>query len=442
MSLRALSVAVVGLSLVGFVGCGEDSGNAGGSNGSGGGSATGAGGAGGAVAGGPSSKPVCQGEPSGSETPLARADTAAAMAPDGLSMVMYGGDTATVVCGSVPAREHVGDTWILDLACGGWTEVMGAGPGERARHAMAADPTRNRALLFGGRTRAGSSGPYTLFNDVWAFDFTAKAWTEIETSGAAPAARHNPTVEVVGDKLYVFGGSSSTSGTAFAPENDLFVLDLTTNAWSEIGMGATKPEARLFHSMASDAASGKLFVVSGGDAQAFTGPFLKDAWSYDIASDTWTDLGASFAEVDDPGRIKPGLLAQPVEGGTALHFFGGHDDGNVGNRNDVSILDPAAASWRAASPGDTFNKAPAGTCNFAPDFTVIDEASPERRSGFSFAARPDGQAFVVFGGDTDCGRASDAWWYDAVNGVWEIVRATPVGLSCLRFSDTCSGLCG
>ncbi|MBL9025477.1 MAG: hypothetical protein JNL21_24995 [Myxococcales bacterium] len=440
MSFRRLVAALAFAPLLFVLACGEEAGGSGGGDNEGG-DGQGAGGVGGQGTGN-TSKPTCLTEPSGSSTPDARADTAGAFSPDGLSVVLFGGDTATVVCGDMPAREHVGDTWVLDVACGGWTEVASSGPPARARHTMATDAARGRALLFGGRTRTGSSTSYDLFNDIWAFDFASQTWSEIVPANAGPTARSNTASIVVGDVLYVFGGSTSTSGTVFNPQDDLWALDLVTNTWTELGTSGPRPPARLFHGMAGDAAAGQLYVVSGGDENAFIGPFLEDLWTFDLASGTWSESTVSIDAVEDFGRIKPALLAQPVEGGARLHYFAGHDAGQLGNRNDTNVLDVGATAWRASKPGDTFNKPGSGTCNFPPDFTTIDNTSPERRSAFAAAVHPNGQAMVIFGGDTDCGRASDAWWYDATAESWEVVRATPVGLSCLRFSSSCSGLCG
>lgn len=439
MSFRLVASSFSLASVLFVFACGEDDSGSGGSGD--GGDGQGAGGVGGQGSGN-TSKPVCLTEPSGSSVPDARADTAGAFSPDGLSVVVFGGDTATVVCGDMPAREHVGDTWVLDVACGGWTEVTASGPAARARHTMATDAERGRALLFGGRTRMGNAGAYELFNDVWAYDFTSQTWSQIVPTNAGPTPRSNTASIVVGDVLYVFGGSTSTSGTVFTPQDDLWALDLVTNTWTELATSGTRPPARLFHGMAGDAQSGQLWVISGGDEAAFTGPFLEDLWTFDLASGTWSESAASSGAVQDFGRIKPALLAQPVEGGARLHYFSGHDDGQLGNRNDTNVLDVGSDAWRAAKPGDTFNKAGSGLCDFPPDFTAIDNTSPERRSAFAAAIHPSGQAMVIFGGDTDCGRASDAWWYDAAAESWEVVRATPVGLSCLRFSTSCTGLCG
>src|SRR5689334_9475641 len=135
----------------GALGGGVTSSGTSGSGGGGGGSD----GAGGSVAVSPSAKPVCAEGPGTGGTPDPRADAAGVLSADGHSFLLFGGDTALPVCGQTPKRAHAGDTWLLDTACGGWTEVSAmGGPSSRARHAMALDPTRSRALLFGGRTRA------------------------------------------------------------------------------------------------------------------------------------------------------------------------------------------------------------------------------------------------------------------------------------------------
>jgi hypothetical protein len=338
----------------------------------------------------------------------------------------------------------VGDTWVLDTACGAWTEAMPASsPGARARHSMALDAERGRALLFGGRTRAGTSGPYTLFNDVWAFDFSTSEWSQITTSGAAPTPRSNSAVAVVDGKLVVFGGNTSTSGLTFSPLNDSYTLDLASGAWTQLAP-AGPPKARLFHAMTADPSAPKVYVHAGGDANAFTGPFFSDLWSLDLDAMTWTDLMAQNGG-GGTGRIKLGISAAKGAQGTRLYAFGGHDDGAIGNRNDTLVVDPGASApaWSEVLAGDTPGSPSSGACMFPPDFTKEDMASPERRSAFAFGASADGASFVVVGGDSDCGVLSDAWWFDTAAGTWAPIRQTLVGLTCLRTgSTTCTSLCG
>lgn len=414
--------------------------------GGGGGSAGGAGGAGNGGAPSDSAKPACvdPGGPTG-PTPDPRADTAGVLAPDGRTFLVFGGDTDVPICGGVPGHTHVGDTWLLDTGCGTWTQIAtSAAPAARSRHSMALDAARGRALLFGGRTRAGTSGPYTLFNDVWAFDFATSTWSEIAAAGAAPTPRSNAAAVVSGDKLVVFGGSTSTSGLSFTPQNDTFVLDLTTSTWTKLTPAGGLPAARLFHSMAADPSAARVYVHGGGDANAFVGPFFTDLWALDLDTPAFTDLGAQNGGGGD-GRIKLGLSASAGPSGTLVHAFGGHDDGTLGNRNDVLAVDLSAASpaWTSVRNGDVFNSPSTGACQFPADFTAEDLDSPERRSAFAFGARADGRSFVIFGGDSDCGRLSDAWWFDVAAGTWTPIRKTLVGLTCLRTgSTTCSSLCG
>jgi len=378
--------------------------------------------------------------------PKARGDVAGALDPGGTKMVIFGGDAAVVPCGSTTgAHEHEGDTAVIDLACGSW-HVAAAGasaPEARARHAMAADPDRGRALLFGGRTRSGSSGAYTLFDDVWAFDFAGEAWSKVPTSGGKPPPRSNTAMVVSrhAAELVAFGGNSDTTGFAFEPLGDTWALDLTSGAWRAIATGGTRPPARLFHAMAIDDDAGVVYLFSGGDANAFTGPFLKDLWALDLGSETWRRLTPGG---DAPrGRINHGMTFDAVS--HRLLVFGGHDDGPVGNQNDVYALDVTVdpPSWSKLPGGDAFNKAGTSQCTFPPDFTIIDPRSPERRAAFAMGARPDGRGFAVFGGKSDCGLLDDVWWFsDGASPGWTSVRATPVGLSCLREQTSCSGLCG
>jgi hypothetical protein len=249
---------------------------------------------------------------------------------------------------------------------------------------------------------------------------------------------------VSGDTLVVFGGNTSTDGLTFAPTNDAFALDLVSSTWTALSPAGAAPAARLFHAMAADPTAHRVYVHAGGDANAFVGPFFSDLWALDLDAMSWTDLKAKNGG-EGTGRIKLGLAATAGGGGTTLYAFGGHDDGTLGNRNDVLSVQTRGASpaWSAVNQGDVAGAPTTGTCMFPPDFTKEDPGSPERRSAFAFGARADGAAWVVFGGDSDCGVLSDAYWFDTAANTWTPIRPTLVGLTCLRTgSTTCTSLCG
>jgi N-acetylneuraminic acid mutarotase len=378
----------------------------------------------------------------GGTNPTARGDSAGALDPTGTSLVVFGGDTDVAICPNFPTHKHVGDTWLLDVGCGSWAQLSVQGPDARARHVMISDPDRGRALLFGGRTRARTSGAYSLFDDVWAFDFGAQSWQKLATSGSPPPARSSAAIAVDAQtsRLVLFGGNASTDGLSYLPLADTWTLDLATNAWKKL-TPPKSPPARLFHAMAIDPDGRIAYVWSGGDANAFVGPFLHDVWALDLDQGTWSAVATTGQA--PTGRIRHSMVFDRTA--HVLVTFAGHDDDAkiADERNDLYVLDvgKSPAEWSRLPPGDTINKTVASGCNFPADLTNIDKAAPERRSAFAVSEAAGGRGFVVFGGESDCGLLNDAWWWSNASSAWTPVKSTPVGLSCLRVSTTCTSLC-
>ena len=387
----------------------------------------------------PGDPPVCASEPAVTMPPAPRGDHGGALDAADRKLVLFGGDTDVAPCGGIPARKHSAETFVLDVACGSYRPIMGANPGARARHVMVSDVERDRAVMFSGRTRSGSTGPYQLFNDAWAFDFKTEAWSVLATTGTAPSPRANAAgaIDRKRSRLIVFGGNTNTAGTAFTPTDDTFALDLKTGAWTAIA-SATRPTARLFHAMAVDDDGEQLYLFGGGDENAFTGPFFKDTWALDLKTDTWKKLAPS-GQIP-LGRIQLGMSFDRDR--KRVLVFGGHDDGKLGNENDLYALNVATMQWTKLGVGDSFKSASTGTCKFPADFTEIDKNAPERRSAFAFAPTSDGRAFVVHGGKSDCGLLTDVHWWNDVGETFTPITKAPAGLSCLRYSETCTSLCG
>jgi hypothetical protein len=385
--------------------------------------------------------PACAAPASASTNPPPVNSLSGVLDATGKKFAVFGGDTAVPVCGPPGGHAFIADTYVLDVGCGTWTKLAAGGPSARGRQAMALDPQENRAVLFGGRTSSGGA-TYVTYADVWTFDFATSAWTQVKTSGAGPSGRANSAavVDAASQRLVVFGGNTSTDGAVFVPQNDTWALDLTTGAWTQLATGGARPPAREFHAMAVDSDARVAYVYAGGDANAFTGPFLQDVWALDLASGAWHQVATSGT--GPGGRIEGGLVFDRVA--KQLLAFAGHDDGAIGNENDLFALDvtTSPANWTKLPPGDTPGSPPTGTCSFPPDFTKVDKLAPERRSAFACAPRIDGHGFVIFGGGGDCGLLADSWWWSNGSRQWTTVQASPVGLSCVRIQTTCKGLCG
>lgn len=376
------------------------------------------------------------------EHAIPRAETFSAYDAKKNRIVFFGGDVGVPIqCN--PSPKPIGEMWTYDVGCKSFKQVTAAaGPGPRARGMAVYDPEGHRMILFGGRYRQASSGPYTVYSDVWALDLESLAWQEIATTGGGPSGRssmagaYNPLTK----ELVLFGGNSSTSGLSFAPLDDVWALNLATGAWREIVATNQKPEARLFHSAALDPTTGRLYVYAGGGAGAFQGPFMTDLWSLDTATGAWAleHDGTTGAPM---GRIHSSLAFDAKA--KRVLMFAGHDDGSVGNNNDTWTFDPATKQWAELVPPEQVKTPPPDFCLFPPDFTVPNLSAPDRRSAHVAVLDEAGGRWLVYGGKTDCGNIDDVWIFDLVKNSWQREVGATIGEACMRgkYPSQCATLC-
>jgi hypothetical protein len=337
----------------------------------------------------------------------------------------------------MPEPDWVAETWAFHTDCDSFEQIAldGDAPSPRSRHATVLDTTRSQMLVHGGRWREGSSGSYDLYDDLWALDLTTDTWSELDVSGG-PDARVNHGMVVAGDQLLIYGGNTSTSGASYSPKGDLWSLDLDTLEWTELDENVD-PGERLFHAMTVSEDGATVYAYGGGDENAFLGPFFADLWALDVASGDWTELDDGGLGSPD-GRIWPNLLHDGERG--RLLLWAGHDDGNLGNTNQVWAWDLATADWSEAEKGDTFNNSAFGFCDFPSDFTEPDLDAPERR--YAGAAALTGDELIVFGGKTDCGQVNDVWSWTLEGQSWTERSSATFGEICARtFAGECESLC-
>lgn len=374
------------------------------------------------------------------ERPGPRSEMAGIVDAKRKKLVFYGGDSGLPKqCN--PNPHPIGELWVYDIACKTFTQpATPDDPGPRTRASAAYDVAGDRMILFGGRYRAGTAGAYTLFGDVWALDLETLAWSQLDT-GTGPKGRSSTAIDVDTQKgeLIVFGGNTSTDGLNFVPQNDVWAFNLASASWRQISTSGAAPAKRLFHAIAVDSAGRKLFAYSGGDANAFTGPFLRDLWALDLDAGTWSQLSSGAG--GPLARISPTLAFDAASNGVLL--FGGHDDGSVGNNNDTWRFDLGTNTWSPITAPETLKKAAAGFCNFPPDFTAPNLSAPDRRSAHVAGFDATTRQWTVFGGKTDCGLIDDVWQLDAASGVWASQVGALSGEACSRGANAaaCKSLC-
>ncbi len=169
--------------------------------------------------------------------------------------------------------------------------------------------------LFGGRYGVTGSSQDNR-NDFWQYNITTDRWTLLggtQTSNQAgtygtkgvgsvnniPTARNCAASWTIGDKLYLFGGNTTS---ASARLNDLWMYNTTSGEWTWLTGSSTTGALAKYGTagnFASDntpgasaeafawAANGKLYLYGGGGfAASGSAGLLSDVWEFDPAQGT------------------------------------------------------------------------------------------------------------------------------------------------------------
>jgi uncharacterized protein (TIGR03437 family) len=263
--------------------------------------------------------------PASRDAPTAVYDSA------GNHMIVFGG------LGVVPS--YFNDVWILSNAnnTGGtpsWAQLSttGAQISQRAGHSAIYDATTNRMTVFGG---AGNSGQNS---DTWVLSNAngvggTPGWTQIDTSGSAPAARVLHTAVYGPNAMIVFGGQSS--GPTYL--NDTWTLD-NPSAHGEIpSSGPVITTSTLPPGFVSIPYGPVTLSATGG-----FGPY------------TWTAIGAPAGITVSPSGVVRGTPTTP---GTSNSFIVTVTDTTTSltamQTYSVTVT-PALVISTATLPGGTF----------------------------------------------------------------------------------------
>lgn len=295
--------------------------------------------------------------------------------------------------------------------------------------------------VHGGRFRNGTSGNYQVFGDLWRFDPSTQSWTEVDQGPTRPSARFNHTLvwDSTRARLVLYAGNSNggINPTVLA---DVWSFDPIAGEWTEIPTAGDVPSRRMWQAALYDATRDRMVIYGGGDETAFfnDAQYFDDLRALDFASGEWSVLHVGGLGAP-AGRFWAGLVHDTVD--DTYVMFAGHDDEALGNRNDLWVFDPTTELWDVRTEGDVWNRPANGFCDFPPDFTVIEPGTPERRNAHTVVWADD--RLVTFGGKTDCGASNDVWHWDPAHGWSNPVVATE-GEMCIRWRanpDNCANMC-
>jgi hypothetical protein len=275
-----------------------------------------------------------------------------------------------LVFGGKGGAGDLNDTWVFDVKTSAWKQISAGASVPSPRHggSLNYDPTRKRAVLFGGL------GPSGNLNDTWTFDLEKEAWSQVTTKGTTPAIRygHSTVYDPKRDQLLVSHGFSNTRF------DDTFALDLKTDTWVDISPAA-RPLKRCLHDAIFDTKYEQMYLY-GGCSSGF-GPCPQgDLWLFDPAKKGWTEIKPSGAA--PAGRDNPSLIYHPLG---SIWLFGGRTGNGVAN--DLWTFVPADGAWKQI----TAPNAPAARRSHRAVWDAVNSR------------------MLVFGGRGDSGALADMW---------------------------------
>ena len=203
-----------------------------------------------------------------------------------------------VIYGGNENGTPLGNVWALSLSPSlVWTQIVpapGPSPAPRMLHDAIYDPYGDRLLVFGGFDGNGAR------NDLWALSLGGTpTWTQLAPAGPLPSPRFGYSLEIdpSRQRAILFGGAPYPAVTAF---NDAWALSLGAQplAWHPLAPDGVAPSGRYGHLGVYDPTHDRL-LVSGG----YRASTLQDAWSLQFAPDfvTATTIALLSSEVRSDG---------------------------------------------------------------------------------------------------------------------------------------------
>ncbi|KAL1583920.1 hypothetical protein WHR41_07359 [Cladosporium halotolerans] len=233
-----------------------------------------------------------------------------------------------------------GDLWMCETGPGNMScypvATTSEGPGPRVGHASLL--VGNAFIVFGGDTKMDEGD--VLDDTLYLLNTSTKQWSRALPAGPRPPGRYGHTLNILGSKLYIFGGQ--VEGYFF---NDLVAFDLNalqqaSNRWEVLIQNTIDggpphgqiPPARTNHTMITW--GDRLYLFGGTDGVTW----FNDVWSYYPHTNSWTQLEC----IGYIPSAREGHAAALV--GDVMYVFGGRtEDGN--DLGDLAAFRISSRRW-------------------------------------------------------------------------------------------------
>ncbi|UJO24961.1 Tip elongation aberrant protein 1 [Fulvia fulva] len=233
-----------------------------------------------------------------------------------------------------------GDLWMVEAGSPQMTcfpvATTSEGPGPRVGHASLL--VGNAFIVFGGDTKMDEGD--MLDDTLYLLNTSTKQWSRALPAGPRPPGRYGHTLNILGSKIYIFGGQ--VEGYFF---NDLVAFDLNalqqaTNKWEVLIQNTIDggpphgqiPPARTNHTMITW--GDKLYLFGGTDGVQW----FNDVWSYSPHSNSWTQQEC----IGYIPAAREGHAASLV--GDVMYIFGGRTEEGT-DLGDLAAFRISSRRW-------------------------------------------------------------------------------------------------
>lgn len=242
--------------------------------------------------------------------------------------------------GLIDGSTVKGDLWMIESSGGSLScfqiATVSEGPGPRVGHASLL--VGNAFIVFGGDTKINESD--ALDDTLYLLNTSSRQWSRAIPPGTRPSGRYGHTLNILGSKLYVFGGQ--VEGFFF---NDLIAFDLNqlqnpSNKWEVLTQNSHEggppegqiPPARTNHTVVSY--NEKLYLFGGTNGVKW----FSDVWTFDPRANTWTEMDC-VGFIPTPREGHASALVNDV-----MYVFGGRTDEGV-DLGDLSAFRISTRRW-------------------------------------------------------------------------------------------------
>ncbi|KAI0007406.1 hypothetical protein F4779DRAFT_514504 [Xylariaceae sp. FL0662B] len=275
-----------------------------------------------------------------------------------------------VMGGLINSSTVKGDLWLIEAGANMSCYPLATtaeGPGPRVGHASLL--VGNAFIVYGGDTKIDETD--ILDETLYLLNTSTRQWSRALPAGPRPSGRYGHSLNIIGSKIYIFGGQVEGYFMNDLAAFDLNQLQMPNNRWEILfenteSTGASQgkaPPPRTNHTMITY--NDKMYLFGGTNGFQW----FNDVWCYDPAVNKW-------AQLDCIGYIpvpREGHSASLVE--DVMYVFGGRTEDGA-DLGDLAAFRISSRRWY------TFQ-------NMGP--------SPSPRSGHSMTAV--GRSVVVVGGE-------------------------------------------